>query len=166
MNPLQPKVLPWRTQREFEWMITCYNHLQQCLHIYIIYSPTCMGAGKRLYSCSSGVYSILSLQSCWAWEGGLGKKCIKCINKKPDITETMFQQFVYGLDSLCSFVIIRVKTCPQKLLPGRTICSLLSLDGYWLGWSLVDIWLTETFRGSATLGFILGDTKRKAWRER
>lgn len=46
-----------------------------------------MGAGKRPYSCSSGVYSILSLHNRWAWEGGLGKKNIKYnvnTNKKPD----------------------------------------------------------------------------------
>lgn len=66
-----------------------YNKLQ--LHRVLIYSPTCMGAGKRLYSRSSGVYSKLSLH-CWAWEeGGLGEKHIKYINReKKMITGTMF----------------------------------------------------------------------------
>lgn len=44
-----------------------------------------------------------------------------------------------SVNSLCSFVIIRVKTCPQEFLPGRIIGLFLSLDGYGLGRSLVDV---------------------------
>lgn len=47
--------------------------------------------------------------------------------------------FMDSVNSLCSFVIIRVKTCPQEFLPGRTIGLFLSLDGYRLGRSLVDV---------------------------
>lgn len=50
-----------------------------------------MGAGKRLYSFSPGVYSMFSLQFFWVWEGGLGKMHNKYLNKqtknKKQITE-------------------------------------------------------------------------------
>lgn len=57
---------------------------------------------------------------------------------KPGDEAGMTRPFV-DLYSLCGFVIVGVETGPQKFLPGRTICSLLSLDGYGLGRSLVDI---------------------------
>lgn len=41
-----------------------------------------MGAGKRLYSFSPGVYSMFSLQFFWVWEGGLGKMHNKYLNKQ------------------------------------------------------------------------------------
>lgn len=128
-----------------------------------------MGAGKRVYSFSPGVYSMFSLQFFWVWEGGLGKMHNKYLNKqtknKKQITEKKKHYnslFMDSVNSLCSFVIIRVKTCPQEFLPGRTIGLFLSLDGYGLGRSLVDVWLAKTFREGVALGFILSDTKKES----
>lgn len=74
--------------------------------------------------------------------------------------------FVAPVNSLCSFVIVRVKPRPQKGLPGRGVSCILSLGALCSEWSLVDIWLEETVREGVALRFVWVNTRGKAQRER